>query len=214
VTSPLRKRAQSPQALSKPIPSESAGSSRCQGAAERSCAPGRNEGPQLVTIRVKSSSDPCSEQYRQLLPKPKGHIPLVRFLQGLGLSGIDAERKSIQEGRSTCERLAAGYERDREVSGTRPDFKVEKWLKRSPSTCCLSASLQLPNIKKASRSCFQGQTASTAQKICLGLAERFSGRVLSLTDQAVIRWGAISGEVKRPRETGIRCRYAACCNCD
>jgi hypothetical protein len=32
------------------------------------------------------------------LPKPKGHIPLVRFLQGLGLSGIDAERE-IDTGR-------------------------------------------------------------------------------------------------------------------
>jgi hypothetical protein len=31
----------------------------------------------------------------------------------------------------------------------------------------------------------------------LALQNRFSGRVLSLTDQAVIRWGAISGEVKR-----------------
>jgi hypothetical protein len=33
------------------------------------------------------------EEYEQLLPKPKGHLPLVRFMQGLGLDRLDLERE-------------------------------------------------------------------------------------------------------------------------
>jgi prevent-host-death family protein len=52
-------------------------------------------GPQLVTIRGKEAAIILApEEYRQLLPKPKGHQPLVRFLQGLGLDEIDLTRES------------------------------------------------------------------------------------------------------------------------
>lgn len=51
-------------------------------------------GPQLVTIRGKEAAVILApEQYMQLLPKPKGHKPLVRFLQGLRLSELDLERE-------------------------------------------------------------------------------------------------------------------------
>lgn len=51
-------------------------------------------GPQLVTIRGKEAAVILApEAYKQLLPKPKGHQPLVRFLQGLGLSDLDLERE-------------------------------------------------------------------------------------------------------------------------
>ena len=51
------------------------------------------EGPQLVTIRGKEAAVIIApEEYKQLLPKPKGHLPLVRFLQGLGLHRIDVTR--------------------------------------------------------------------------------------------------------------------------
>jgi prevent-host-death family protein len=56
-------------------------------------------GPQLVTIRGKEAAVILApEQYKQLLPKPKGHQPLVRFLQELGLSSLDVERE-IDTGR-------------------------------------------------------------------------------------------------------------------
>jgi len=56
-------------------------------------------GPQLVTVRGQEAAVILApEEYRRLLPKPKGHLPLVRFLQGLGLSGIDIERE-IDRGR-------------------------------------------------------------------------------------------------------------------
>jgi len=52
-------------------------------------------GPQLVTIRGKEAAIILApEEYRQLLPKPKGHLPLVRFLQGLGLDNLDIARES------------------------------------------------------------------------------------------------------------------------
>ena len=100
MTSPLRKRAQSPQTQSKPIPVRERW--KLEDAKARLSEVVRRagtKGPQLVTIRGKEAAVILApEQYRQLLPKPKGHIPLVRFLQGLGLSGIDAERE-IDTGR-------------------------------------------------------------------------------------------------------------------
>ncbi len=51
-------------------------------------------GPQWVTIRGKEAAVVIApDEYRQLLPKPKGHLPLVRFLQGLGLDNLDIERE-------------------------------------------------------------------------------------------------------------------------
>jgi antitoxin Phd len=53
------------------------------------------KGPQLVTIRGKEAAVILApEQYKQLLPKAKGHKPLVQFLQGLGLAGVDIERQT------------------------------------------------------------------------------------------------------------------------
>ena len=52
------------------------------------------KGPQLVTVRGKEAAVILApEEYKQLLPKPKRHQPLVRFLQELGLSDLDLERE-------------------------------------------------------------------------------------------------------------------------
>jgi len=52
------------------------------------------EGPQLVTVRGREAAVILApEDYESLLPKAKGHQPLVRFLQGLGLDGIEIERE-------------------------------------------------------------------------------------------------------------------------
>jgi antitoxin Phd len=56
-------------------------------------------GPQMVTIRGKEAAVILApEAYRQLLPAPKGHQPLARFLQNLSLSDIDTDRE-IDAGR-------------------------------------------------------------------------------------------------------------------
>ena len=47
------------------------------------------KGPQMVTVRGKEAAVILApEQYKQLLPKPKGHLSLVQFLQGLGLDDL------------------------------------------------------------------------------------------------------------------------------
>jgi prevent-host-death family protein len=52
-------------------------------------------GPQLVTIRGKEAAIILApEAYRQLLPKPQDHKPLVEFLQGLALAQIDTARET------------------------------------------------------------------------------------------------------------------------
>jgi prevent-host-death family protein len=52
------------------------------------------EGPQLVTVRGKEAAVILApDEYERLLPKTKRHQPLVRFLQGLGLDGIEIERE-------------------------------------------------------------------------------------------------------------------------
>ncbi len=52
-------------------------------------------GPQLVTIRGKEAAIIIApDEYRQLLPKSARHVPLVRFLQGLGLGELDLEREN------------------------------------------------------------------------------------------------------------------------
>lgn len=100
MVSPLRKRAQSPQALSKPIPIKERwkledAKARLSEVVRRAAT----KGPQLVTIRGKEAAVILApEQYRQLLPKPKGYLPLVQFLQRLGLAGLDVERE-IDTGR-------------------------------------------------------------------------------------------------------------------
>lgn len=100
MVSPLRKRVPSPQALSKPTPVVQRW--KLEDAKARLSEVVRRagtKGPQLVTIRGKEAAVILApEQYRQLLPKPKGHLPLIRFLQGLGLAGIDVER-GIDTGR-------------------------------------------------------------------------------------------------------------------
>jgi len=48
----------------------------------------------MVTIRGKEAAVIIApEAYKQLLPKPKGHQPLVRFLQGLGLHNLEIKRE-------------------------------------------------------------------------------------------------------------------------
>jgi len=56
---------------------------------------------EFVTMRGKEATVIIApHEYRQLLPKPAKHVPLVRFFQGLGLDGLDLERES-NTGRDT-----------------------------------------------------------------------------------------------------------------
>jgi toxin FitB len=85
-----------------------------------------------------------------------------------------------------------------EVSGSRPDLKVEKWLKAQPEHLLFISILTIAEYQKGIEKLLPGDKRRPQLKRSVSdLQGRFSGRVLALTDQAVIRWGAISGEVKR-----------------
>lgn len=56
-------------------------------------------GPQMVTVHGREAAVILApEQYRELLPKPKGHLPIGRFLKKLGLAAIPMERE-VDRGR-------------------------------------------------------------------------------------------------------------------
>jgi hypothetical protein len=68
------------------------------------------DGPRLVAIRGKAAVMIIApEAYKQLLPKPKEHQPLIRFLQGLGPNTIEIKREKIRKGKSLGERLITRY---------------------------------------------------------------------------------------------------------
>ena len=85
-----------------------------------------------------------------------------------------------------------------EVSGAKPDRKVQKWLESQPEHLLYLSILTLAEYQKVLEHLPPGDKRRQRLKRAIArLAERFSGRVLSLSDPIVLRWGAISGEVKR-----------------
>jgi predicted nucleic acid-binding protein len=85
-----------------------------------------------------------------------------------------------------------------EVSGNRPDPKVEKWLRTQPEQLLFLSVLTIAEYERGIEKLAPGDKRRPHLKKSIhALQARFSGRVLSLADTTVIRWGAISGEVKR-----------------
>ncbi len=85
-----------------------------------------------------------------------------------------------------------------EVSGAKPDPKVERWIKYLPEHTLYLSILTIAEYQKGVEHLPPGdKNRSRLQRAVMALEGRFSGRVLSVSDQIVLRWGAISGEVKR-----------------
>jgi antitoxin Phd len=54
----------------------------------------RSQGPQRVSVRGKDAVVVISvEELERLMPTPTGRKPLVSFLEGLGLEGLDVARE-------------------------------------------------------------------------------------------------------------------------
>ena len=54
----------------------------------------RSQGPQRVSVRGKDAVVVISvEELERLMPAPTGRKPLVPFLEGLGLEGLDVARE-------------------------------------------------------------------------------------------------------------------------
>jgi predicted nucleic acid-binding protein len=85
-----------------------------------------------------------------------------------------------------------------EVSRAKPDPKVERWIKALPEHTLFLSILTIGEYQKGIRHLPPGdKLRPRLQRAVVALEARFSGRVLSVSDQIVLRWGAISGEIKR-----------------
>lgn len=85
-----------------------------------------------------------------------------------------------------------------EMSGARPDAKVARWFKNQPERTLFLSVLTLAEYQKGIANLPPAdRRRPRLQKAVRALQQRFSGRVLSVSDEIVLRWGGISGEVKR-----------------
>jgi len=85
-----------------------------------------------------------------------------------------------------------------EISGSRPDPNVEKWIKSQPEHELFLSILTIGEYHKGIEHLPPGdKRRASVKRGVVALERRFSGRVLSLSDKIVLHWGAISGEAKR-----------------
>lgn len=85
-----------------------------------------------------------------------------------------------------------------EVSGAKPDRRVEQWLASQPEHKLFLSILTIAEYQKGIHRLPLGdKLRPRLQQSVNALEARFAGRVLSVSDQIALRWGAISGEVKR-----------------
>jgi toxin FitB len=85
-----------------------------------------------------------------------------------------------------------------EVSGTRPDRRVEQWIASLPEHSLFLSILTVAEYQKGIHHLPVGdKRRPRLQQAVRALEARFSGRVLPVSDLTALRWGAISGEVKR-----------------
>jgi hypothetical protein len=85
-----------------------------------------------------------------------------------------------------------------EVSGAKPDSKVVKWIGSQPENKLFLSILAIAEYYKGIQNLAPGdKLRPRLQRAVIALEARFSGRILSISDEIVLHWGAISGEVKR-----------------
>ena len=85
-----------------------------------------------------------------------------------------------------------------EVSGAKPDCRVEQWICSLPERTLFLSMLTLAEYQKGIQHLSPGdKLRPRQQQAVIALEARFSGRILSVSDPIVLRWGTISGELKR-----------------
>jgi len=85
-----------------------------------------------------------------------------------------------------------------EVAAARPDRRVERWINSQPEHTLFLSILSIAEYQKGIHNLPLGdKRRPRLQQALIVLEARFSGRVLSVSDPIALRWGAISGEVKR-----------------
>jgi toxin FitB len=85
-----------------------------------------------------------------------------------------------------------------EMSGARPNPKTARWFNAQPEHALFLSILTIAEYWKGIEHLPRGdKRRPLLQRAVTGLEARFAERMLSVSDQIVLRWGAISGEVKR-----------------
>jgi predicted nucleic acid-binding protein len=85
-----------------------------------------------------------------------------------------------------------------EVSGNKPDHKVATWINSQSESSLFLSVLTIAEYHKGIENLQPNDKRRPhLQRAVIALEKRFAGRVLSVSDKIALRWGGISGQVKR-----------------
>jgi predicted nucleic acid-binding protein len=84
------------------------------------------------------------------------------------------------------------------MTGPKPEPRVEQWMRSLPEYRLFISILTLGEYRKGIANLPPGsKLRPRIQHAASAIESRFSGRILSVTDNVALRWGTISGETKR-----------------
>jgi predicted nucleic acid-binding protein len=84
------------------------------------------------------------------------------------------------------------------VSGPKPEPRVERWIDSQTEPALFLSILTIAEYRKGIEHLPPGdKLRPRLQMAVAALENRFRSRILSVSDQIALRWGSISGEVKR-----------------
>jgi predicted nucleic acid-binding protein len=84
------------------------------------------------------------------------------------------------------------------IAGSKPGDRLAKWSDAQPDDTLYISILTLAEYRKGIENLKTGhQLRPRLEEIFLTVETRFNNRILPISNDTVLRWGAISGEVKR-----------------
>jgi predicted nucleic acid-binding protein len=85
-----------------------------------------------------------------------------------------------------------------EMTRPKPDHGVQRWFVAQPEHMLFISVLSLAEYQKGLQNLPPGDPLRPRfELLAQRIEQRFSGRVLPVSDPVALRWGAISGQVKR-----------------
>lgn len=85
-----------------------------------------------------------------------------------------------------------------ELSGARPEPRVARWAESLPERLLFLSILTIGEYRKGVHNLAPAdKRRPRLLRSIAALEARFAGRVLAVSEEVVLRWGAISGEAKR-----------------
>jgi len=84
------------------------------------------------------------------------------------------------------------------MTGPKPEPRVAQWMRSQPEYSLFISILTLAEYRKGVANLPPGsKLRPRIQKTAAALESRFAGRIVSVSDSIALRWGTISGEIKR-----------------